>query len=592
MMTVLLLNSATFKTKRLGQIHSETYAVQNPTVGKVSQGSITRDMNTAASDNGAKILVPSHTPIWTESLNGIKNDVHLSQEEHHLEEDKSNELDPGENPHKIMPLTKRGRPLRKRYCLQNAARKGQNTTSNSQCVALGVEDANKYEQMCDFCDVISKTCNDYCNHIMNEHMLEKWVCSLCGLVGKDKASMKDHLACKHWKLRYLCHKCGKTYKRSDYLQLHSCGGKKKVKRPPSNFRCLKCGEKFAKKTGLVAHLKGCEKNLNSGTESGTEFGEMTMLQMENNPVGDTFQQTSTIRTQQDNPLNAGGIDRKMKEKNDVAKKMKSFNWSNIKPHCTVEKGKVSCKYCDFKSEYRCHFKVHMKRKHLQKSLQCSLCDKMFGIRADMKSHLEKVHYKVRHVCRICGKKFTTKVGLYLHTKRHTSESQSFRCELCERLFASAQYLEVHKLKAHSANPPSYVCEQCGNAYASKYYLLEHQRMHEGTPVYWCPHCCKPYYYRRSYEQHLETHNEHKRYQCQVCGMQMHTRGALNTHMRTHTGERPYACEECKKRFTQKSALTRHKRIHTGEKPFQCQLCTRKFNDASILRRHMAIHQKS
>ena len=126
------------------------------------------------------------------------------------------------------------------------------------------------------------------------------------------------------------------------------------------------------------------------------------------------------------------------------------------------------------------------------------------------------------------------------TETETGESNSgtYECIKCQKMFSTPHGLEVHVRRSHSGKRP-YACDICNKTF--------------GHAV--------------SLSQHRAVHTQEKSFQCKQCGKCFKRSSTLSTHLLIHSDTRPYPCQYCGKRFHQKSDMKKHTYIHTGKKVF-------------------------
>ncbi|XP_022235520.1 zinc finger protein 45-like isoform X2 [Limulus polyphemus] len=136
-------------------------------------------------------------------------------------------------------------------------------------------------------------------------------------------------------------------------------------------------------------------------------------------------------------------------------------------------------------------------------------------------------------CPACKVPFKTASELQAHLSHHTKGERTVPCEVCGKLFVSAERVRVHVRAAHGEKSCS--CDICGSGFSYRCKLLDHMRTHTGD---------KPFH-------------------CDVCGKSFSQKNHLTRHSMIHTGERPYPCDFCGRGFYRKDKLSRHRRIHTA-----------------------------
>lgn len=121
------------------------------------------------------------------------------------------------------------------------------------------------------------------------------------------------------------------------------------------------------------------------------------------------------------------------------------------------------------------------------------------------------------------------------------------------------------------------------------HLGQHTRSERAVGAVPCEVCGKLFASAERVRAHVRAAHGEKACACDICGSGFSYRCKLLDHMRTHTGDKPFRCEVCGKSFSQKNHLTRHAMIHTGERPFPCDFCGRGFYRKDKLARHRRVH---
>nr|CAH8840226.1 unnamed protein product [Trichobilharzia regenti] len=162
----------------------------------------------------------------------------------------------------------------------------------------------------------------------------------------------------------------------------------------------------------------------------------------------------------------------------------------------------------------------------------------------------------------------------------------FKCNLCNKYFATAHGLEVHVRRSHNSGKRPFECQLCQKTFGHATSLYQHESVHCHDRQFQCPQCGKTFKRSSTLSTHLLIHSDTRPYPCQYCGKRFHQKSDMKKHTYTHTGEKPYICLQCGKAFSQSSNLITHSRKHTGFKPFSCFHCLRAFQRKVDLRRHI------
>lgn len=207
-------------------------------------------------------------------------------------------------------------------------------------------------------------------------------------------------------------------------------------------------------------------------------------------------------------------------------------------------------------------KRNEKRNRKTESYKCEICSRIYKSSHYLRTHLAKTHNS---------------------DSRKTASIQFQKCDECTGEFRTLRSLEEHSLSAHGGMK----CMYCDKRCTSRTNQLRHMEIHtHGTErrfVCDYDYCKKSFFTRRQYQAHKRTHTKGKNFICDICGYSCRVPEMLKVHYRSHTGEKPFACDECGKCFVSKSAVREHKASHGTERPHECK---RRSLNASYVDRHM------
>ncbi|XP_072906336.1 zinc finger protein Gfi-1b isoform X2 [Hemitrygon akajei] len=171
-----------------------------------------------------------------------------------------------------------------------------------------------------------------------------------------------------------------------------------------------------------------------------------------------------------------------------------------------------------------------------------------------------------------------------YSTHYSSESKSYHCVKCNKVFSTPHGLEVHVRRSHSGMRP-FACDLCGKTFGHAVSLEQHLNIHSQERIFECKMCGKTFKRSSTLSTHLLIHSDTRPYPCQYCGKRFHQKSDMKKHTYIHTGEKPHKCQVCGKSFSQSSNLITHSRKHSGFKPFGCELCAKGFQRKVDLRRH-------
>lgn len=261
----------------------------------------------------------------------------------------------------------------------------------------------------------------------------------------------------------------------------------------------------------------------------------------------------------------------------------------------TDSGLFQCSKCSYSTKVKYYLKNHILNIHHQKPVTCKVCDKVFVNLRYFKRHQQIHKESSSYTCEICGKVYKCMKTFKVHRKTHSTDfkKELFKCDECEKTFASKANLETHRKSEHRGMKKPFLCQTCGKSFTSKHTMLQHLNVHTGNRPYVCHTCGKDFTYESALRDHKNTHEKTRLFVCNFpsCNKIFYQRSALKIHKAIHKESKDFVCTQCGRGFTQKQALQRHERSHKGLKPYRCIYCSRTFGDPSVIRRHIQLVHK-
>ncbi|XP_031631845.1 zinc finger and SCAN domain-containing protein 31-like [Contarinia nasturtii] len=189
----------------------------------------------------------------------------------------------------------------------------------------------------------------------------------------------------------------------------------------------------------------------------------------------TIQNTSTVKLNNDSNNMTGRSNGRPSKQTESLRRKNSTSSNQM-----GTKKRFQCQLCEYSSNQKGNFNVHMRTHTGEKPYRCDNCHKEFARMEHLKrhkvSHTDQIpfhcrgcfkgfsqktekdgHEKMcklrRYECHIC-KKFVTvnKCDLKIHMQQHTG-AKPFRCEVCMKCFKRKEHLKKHLDQMHTRKNP-------------------------------------------------------------------------------------------------------------------------------------------
>jgi transcription elongation factor Elf1 len=200
--------------------------------------------------------------------------------------------------------------------------------------------------------------------------------------------------------------------------------------------------------------------------------------------------------------------------------------------------------------------------------------------------------------------FTRKIDLDRHRvgSGNPDGSDKFVCAYCATKFCNFELLRTHiwsyhfpskkKVKSDQADsepkrkeePESIRCEKCEEVFTSRDYLVKHLEKHQSNEEFKCDLCNTKFLWRKTMKRHkiemFDTDGSPK-HVCEMCGIHVCTGKLLRAHhISVH---RNFICPACGQSFTLKRNLDSHVK---NKIEFSCSECGKTFCNKRAYKQHM------
>uniref|UniRef100_A0A336MVL8 CSON004812 protein n=1 Tax=Culicoides sonorensis TaxID=179676 RepID=A0A336MVL8_CULSO len=164
----------------------------------------------------------------------------------------------------------------------------------------------------------------------------------------------------------------------------------------------------------------------------------------------------------------------------------------------------------------------------RKKLNCHLCERRFNSENVFKGHIRYHMENKLRACTICGKTVSKDIGRKIshHAQTHLREDRTYKCEKCDEVFTTRQFLFHHIRKVHETKEIS--CYRCGKM-IDEYLMKRHLNSCLGIKGYRCMKC--PMVFEKQSERQKHNRAVHVGYRCKKCNIQFENESQLNHHQR-------------------------------------------------------------
>ena len=140
----------------------------------------------------------------------------------------------------------------------------------------------------------------------------------------------------------------------------------------------------------------------------------------------------------------------------------------------IDKSRLKCSKCDFKTTSAKGLKTHIARIHTASinendnyPMKCDLCEIRIKSKCDMRKHLKTHSYKaINYQCQECGKFCENEFEMEVHIGREHLEQ--YECGIC-----GFETKDIENLNLHLTTCERYKCDHCAEKFATLTELKNH-----------------------------------------------------------------------------------------------------------------------
>ncbi|RWS28032.1 hypothetical protein B4U80_01665 [Leptotrombidium deliense] len=219
--------------------------------------------------------------------------------------------------------------------------------------------------------------------------------------------------------------------------------------------------------------------------------------------------------------------------------------------------------CSRSFNSRSHLKEHLKSHTQEKTIACPHCGAMFSSVGKNCDHfLRQMDIEEKQIEAITVQVTMDDINQQYTVTLHVEPPPTDENDESTALKRSSDGCESLS-RRRKIMPKIFRCEECDREFATGSLLREHSRKH------------------------------YKRYKCDICGQLADSPSSLRHHiLYRHTDDRPFACQFCDSKFKSRSDLRKHIDIHSEENPYRCSLCSFECRCCHTLSKHIKQEHQS
>lgn len=139
--------------------------------------------------------------------------------------------------------------------------------------------------------------------------------------------------------------------------------------------------------------------------------------------------------------------------------------------------------------------------------------------------------------------------------------------------------------------PMIACKICDAKFAKIEAISRHYKnRHPEVTSFSCDHCKEVFKTFSALQSHENGHEDPL--MCEVCGKWYLNIYRLYEHQRKFHSSTDLRCTECRKVFKTRENFEDHIRRHETREPFTCDICDKVFKEKKDIRKHMVVHTNS